>query len=254
MKRNLLSQQRLGGMQPCRKRRTRRAAAVMALAGIGVWVLAGQITVVALAAAQSSPAPGSPTPVLMDRPKEIALALSACPANVAPKAAVYVLERSGYVKVRESQNGFTAIVQHSMPTSQEPQCMDTEGARTFLPRMLKVAALRAQGKSRDEIRLAMADALAKGVFQPPTRPGVDYMLSPENLVPDDSGAVGHFPPHVMFYAPYMTNAELGSEGQAAGGPAFVAGEGTPFALVIVPVGTHAGAGHSAAEPVSGSPK
>ena len=254
MGRNILSKQRFDRMPSCRNHRTQRGVTVAALSTIGVWLVGTQITAVAPAAAQSTPAPGSPTPLLMDRPKEIALALSACPPNVAPKAAVYVLERSGYVKVRQSQNGFTAIVQHSMPTSQEPQCMDTEGARTFLPRMLKVAELRAQGKSRDEIRLTMADALAKGVFQPPTRPGVDYMLSPENLVPDENGVVGHFPPHVMFYAPYMTNAELGSEGQAAGGPAFVAGESTPYALIIVPVGTHAGAPHSVAEPASGNPK
>src|SRR6516225_10238652 len=51
---------------------------------------------------------------LMDRNKEIALALSACPPSVAGKAAVYVLDSSGYVKVRDSQNGFTAIVQHSL--------------------------------------------------------------------------------------------------------------------------------------------
>jgi hypothetical protein len=49
----------------------------------------------------------------MDRQEEIALALSACPRSVADKTAVYVLEEPGYVKVRESQNGFTAIVQHS---------------------------------------------------------------------------------------------------------------------------------------------
>jgi hypothetical protein len=151
-------------------------------------------------------------------------------------AAVYVLDKSGYVKVRDSQNGFTAIVQHSLPTSQEPQCMDAEGTRTFLPGMLKVAELRAQGKSLDEIKRFVADALAKGVFQPPTRPGIDYMLSTENLVPDDNGVVAPFPPHVMFYAPYLTNADLGSEGQAGGGPAFVAGAGTPYALIIVPVG------------------
>ena len=112
------------------------------------------------------------------------MALSACPPSVAGKTAVYVLDSSGYVKVRDSQNGFTAIVQHSLPTSQEPQCIDAEGTRTLLPRMLKVAELRAQGKSPDEIKRFVADAFAKGVFQPPTRPGVDYMLSTENLVPN----------------------------------------------------------------------
>jgi hypothetical protein len=148
--------------------------------------------------AQAAGAGRDPTPALLDRNKEVALALSACPAAVAGKAAVYVLDKSGYVKVRESQNGFTALVQHSMITSQEPQCMDSEGTRTFLPRMLKVAELRAQGKSAKEIQAIIAAEVAKGVLQPPTR------------------------------------------------PAFVAGEGTPYALVIVPVGVHEGSIHSAA--------
>jgi hypothetical protein len=204
--------------------------------------LAAQIAVSTPAAAQSTPA-GSQPPPLMDRQKEIALALSACPPSVTSKTAVYVLDKAGYIKVRDSQNGFTAIVQHSVPTSQEPQCMDAEGTRSFLPRMLKVAELRTQGKSPEEIKRIVADALAKGVFQPPTRPGIDYMLSTENVVPDDQGIVAPFPPHVMFYAPYLTNADLGSEGQAGGGPAFVAGEGTPYALIIVPVGAPHGPTH-----------
>jgi hypothetical protein len=193
-------------------------------------------------------------PLPMERQREITLALSACPASVAGRAAVYVLESSGYVKVRDSQNGFTAIVQHSMPTSQEPQCMDAEGARTLLPRYLKVAALRAEGKSPEEIQRFMADAFAKGVFQPPSRTGVDYMLSTENRVPSPNGGVESFPPHVMFYAPYLTNSELGSEGQAAGGPAFVASEGSPFALVIVPVASHTSSNHPMPDPSSSNPK
>jgi len=130
-------------------------------------VLATQGAISALAAAQSTQAAGSQLPQLMDREKETALALSACPKSVASKAAVYVLEKSGYVRVRDSQNGFTAIVQHSLPTSQEPQCMDVEGTRTFLPRILKVAELRAQGKSSEEIERFVADAFAKGL------PGAD---------------------------------------------------------------------------------
>jgi len=226
-----------------------KGIAVMGICLIG---LTFQIVVGATTLAQSTQIAGSLQPPLMDRQKEIALALSACPASVASKAAVYVLETSGYVKVRESQNGFTAIVQHSQPTSQEPQCMDAEGTRTFLPRYLKVAELRAQGKSPEEIRRFVADAFAKGIFQAPTRPGVDYMLSTENIVPlDDKGTIGHFPPHVMFYGPYMTNADLGSDGNQAG-PAFVAGEGSPHALIIVPLGTHTG--HASGDKPSGDPK
>ena len=215
--------------------------------------LAAQIAMSASGGAQSTQAAAGQTPSLMDRQKEIALALSACPESVADKAAVYVLEKSGYVKVRESQNGFTAIVQHSQLTTQEPQCMDAEGTRTFLPRYLKVAELRAQGKSREEIERFVADAFAKGVFQPPARPGVDYMLSTENLTPDGKGGIVHFPPHVMFYVPYLTNADLGSDGNQAG-PAFVAGEGSPHALMIVPVGKHAAPSHASGDKSSDRPQ
>jgi hypothetical protein len=74
------------------------------------------------------------------------------------------------------------------------------------------------------------------------------MLSTENLPPNAKGEVIHFPPHVMFYAPYLTNAELGLGGPLGPdgnpeGPAFVAGEGTPHALIIVPVAAHSGANH-----------
>jgi len=218
-------------------------------------VLATQGAISALVAAQSTQAAGSQLPQLMDREKETALALSACPKSVASKAAVYVLEKSGYVRVRDSQNGYTAIVQHSLPTSQEPQCMDVEGTRTFLPRILKVAELRAQGKSSEEIERFVADAFAKAVFQAPTRPGVDYMLSTENVVTIDEvkGIVSPFPPHVMFYGPYMTNADLGSDGNPAG-PAFVVGEGSPHALIIVPLREHADQSHTSANKSSGGPQ
>lgn len=102
---------------------------------IRIGMLAAQIAVSPSAAAQSTPVTGGQEPALMDRGKEIALALSACPAFVKNKAAVYVLEKFGYVKVRDSENGFAAIVQHSRPGAQEPRCMDAEGTRTHLPRI-----------------------------------------------------------------------------------------------------------------------
>ena len=106
----------------------------------------------ALATAVIRPVAGQSTsnqqPPLMDRQKEIALALSACPPSVASKAAVYVLDRAGYVKVRDGENGFTAIVQHAVPTSQDPQCMDAEGSRTFLPRDFESGRMARTRKKR----------------------------------------------------------------------------------------------------------
>lgn len=95
----------------------------------------------------------------------------------------------------------------------------------------------AQGKSPEEIKSFVADAFAKGVFQPPTRPGIDYMLSTENLTPDGKGGVSPFPPHVMFYGPYLTNTDIGSDGNP-GGP--------------VPSGRIPGPGHAPSEKPSGS--
>lgn len=220
----------------------------MSLVHILVLGLAAEAGLTAAAAAQPAQTVGSELRPVLDRQREIALALSACPSSVAGKAAVYVLERSGYVKVRDGQNGFTAIVQRTLPTSVEPRCMDAEGTRTHLPRTLKVAELRAQGKSREEIKRFVAEAFATGVFRPPARPGVDYMLSTENVVPidEDKGIVAPFPPHVMFYAPYLTNADLGSDGSPQA-PAFVVDEGTPHALIIVPVGAHTGPSHAPAK-------
>jgi hypothetical protein len=211
--------------------------------------LASQITVNGAIAAQSTDTVAYQPP-LMEPQKEIALALSACPTSVAGKAAVYILQLSGYVKAREGQNGFTAIVQHLLPTSVEPLCMNAEGTRTHLPQVLKVAELRAQGKTFEEIKRFMDEAFANGTFQLPSRTSVDYMLSTENVVPNDKGVVEPFPPHVMFYVPYLTNAELGADIGPDGNPtgaAFVAREGTRDATIIIPIGTHTGASHASAE-------
>ena len=183
-----------------------------------------------------------PSP-LMDRQKEIALALSACPQSVAGKAAVYVLEKSGYVKVRESQNGFTAIVGHAFSNSVDPQCMNAEATRAHLPPMLKLAELRAQGKSSEEIKRIIAEGYANGSFPKPTGLAIDYMLSKENFVPNFKGGVSPYPPHVMFFVPGITNAELGADVTLGPdgnphAPAFVVNEGTAQAIIIVTAEAH----------------
>ena len=188
---------------------------------------------------QSTGASSGQMPPLMERDKEIALALSSCPTFLRDKAAIYVLEKSGYVKIRESGNGFTAIVRHVRPNSQQPQCLDADAEQTFLRQILKEAELRAQGKTQQEIQAFMSAAVAKGNFSPPIRPGIIYMLSDQNF--NTNGKGEHFPPHVMFYGTGMTNGDLGVDGKDLGqdgnpkGPIFVAGDGSPFGLVIVPV-------------------
>lgn len=163
--------------------------------------------------------------------------MSAGPDEVAEGAAVYVLEKSGYVKIRDSKNGFTCIVERSAPNTFEPQCMDAEGSETILPRILFAAEQRAQGKSEEQIEAAVSEGYASGRFRAPRRPGINYMLSTQNIVPlnPSTGEVGHYQPHLMFYAPYMTNKDLGIK-PGPGVKLFIVGEGTPGAYIIVPVG------------------
>jgi hypothetical protein len=179
-----------------------------------------------------------------DREREIALAFEAGPPSVTAKAGVYIHDQTGLVKARESENGFVCLVDHRIPHSVEPQCLDAEGVRTFLPRFQLVAALRAKGTPEPEIRKAVKAAFAAGRFNAPTRPGVIYMLSPHNVVTidEEKGIAAPFQPHLMFYAPNLTSRDLGSDG-APTSPLFVVDEKTPHALMIVPVPT-GGGGHA----------
>src|SRR5262249_2121165 len=54
-------------------------------------------------------------PELLPRKKEIELALSAAPEHLRKDAAVYMLHRNGFVKIGDSTNGFTCIVNRDPP-------------------------------------------------------------------------------------------------------------------------------------------
>jgi hypothetical protein len=147
--------------------------------------------------------------------KEIELALSAAPEHLRSSAGVYVLERNGYVTVRESTNGFTCIVNRDHPLSLKPVCFDAEGTATILPKILRVGELLMQRKPMAEIDAEIAEGFRSGKYISPRRIGVAYMLSGDirNYDPH-TGKVDSFPPHVMFYAPNLTNADLGTTREA----------------------------------------
>ncbi len=148
---------------------------------------------------------------LLPREREVALALSAAPEHLREGATVYVLERTGYVKVREGSNGFSCLVVRDHPQELAPICHDPEGSRTVVPRLLRAAELRAQGRSEEEIRQEINDGLRTGMYRLPQRVGIAYMLSPEAkaFVPELSRAVV-LKPHVMLYAPYLRNEDIGA--------------------------------------------
>jgi hypothetical protein len=177
-----------------------------------------------------------PLPELLPREKEIALAVSAGPEHLRNGAGVYVLERNGFVKVRDSANGFTCIVNRDHPLNQKPVCFDAEGTATILPKILRVGELLMQGTPMSKIDAEIAEGFRCGKYIAPRRPGVAYMLSGDigNFNPR-TGKVESFPPHVMFYAPNLTNADLGTTPEAlASNPwlPFVAYQG-PHGFIIM---------------------
>jgi|ERR1700683_203922 hypothetical protein len=177
----------------------------------------------------------------MPREQQIALALSAAPAEVSGNATVYILGPQGYEKVRQGTNGFSCIVGRSFAKPTEttiaPMCYDAEGSRTLLLVSLRTEELRAAGKSEAEIKADIANGYKDGRFKAPAKPGFLYMMSSKNrLGPDPkTGETVGFPPHVMFYAPYMTAKDLGYSQQELDANPYMglANPGEPDALIVV---------------------
>lgn len=181
-------------------------------------------------------------PPLLAESKEIQESLEAAPAHLRDQAGVYVLERDGYRRVRDSRNGFTCLIERDLATDFAPECFDAEGSATFVPVILYRAEQRARGVNSMEIERAVAAGYTSGRFIAPRRVGICYMLSSRNIVILDrpSGKVGPVGPHLMFYAPNLRNADFGATPDMAA-HFIIADEGTPSALIIVPVSTDADA-------------
>jgi hypothetical protein len=178
-------------------------------------------------------------PELMPQEKEMVMALSAAPDHLRDKAGVYVLEKTGFVRVRETANGFTCIVNRDHPLNLKPTCYDSEGAATILPVVLRFGELLMQARPLPEIYAEIKEGFHSGKYISPRRAGVAYMLSGDirNFNPG-TGRIDSFPPHMMFYAPNITNADIGTTGAAiAQDPwlPFVAYQG-PQGYIIVVVG------------------
>jgi len=169
----------------------------------------------------------------LPREERIKLAESAAPQEISGKATVYVLERTGYVKVREGTNGFSCFVDRQTPLNQEPTCFDAEGSRTTLPTRIFVEEQRAKGNSEEEINAAVGEGYRTGRFRAPQKPGIVYMMSDAGyLYIAEKNLIVHIPAHLMFYAPYAKEEDIGSSPPAANMPHLIRA-GQPDAYIIV---------------------
>lgn len=146
---------------------------------------------------------------------ETALALSALPERLRADASVFGLRDGAYVKLKDGEGPFTCIVERRHRDSVMPQCVDRAGRDTVLPALIERSERTLAGQGDD----AEPDHLA-----PPARAGVSYMMSDFNYawVPS-AKAILKVAPHVMFYAPGLTNDDIGGSLQAG-----TENRGTPF--------------------------
>jgi hypothetical protein len=168
--------------------------------------------------------------ITLPRDLEMRLAVNALPKPLRDGASVLVLESGGYVKARPGTNPFTCIVSRRGGNFY-PVCFDEEGTRTILPAYVDDAVLRMKGTSEEQIERELAAGFESGRYRPPSRPGIAYMLSPATYMLT-SGKLQLTPPHTMFYAPFLTDADIGG---MMGRTAFVDRPG-PHGMIIVLAG------------------
>jgi hypothetical protein len=167
----------------------------------------------------------------LPREERIKLAKSAAPPEISDHATVYALDKTGYVKVQDGTNGFSCFVDRQTPLNLEPTCFDAEGSATTLISRFYAEDQRAKGKSEEEIKAGIDAGYKAGKFHAPAKPGIVYMMSDQGVL-FVSGKLVHIPAHLMFYAPYATDKDIGSPPAAANMPRLIRA-GQPDAVVIV---------------------
>jgi len=145
--------------------------------------------------------------IVIPRDLEMRLAVNALPPSLREDATIRVMGPAGYVEARHGSNPFTCIVSRRGGNFY-PVCFDREGAKTILPAYEDDATMRMKGAGDAEVDAALAKGFADGTYRPPARPGIAYMLSPCTYM-IDNGKLRAVPPHTMFYAPFLTDADVG---------------------------------------------
>jgi hypothetical protein len=188
-----------------------------------------------------APAAGYPVkPEPLADSVEIALALSAAPAELSKVATVYTVKDGKTITLRAGTSGSACIVVRDFHGgSLYPICFNPEGARTVLKREIMQVQMRSLGVPEDSIDRAVAAAYKRGDLEMPRDLALAYMMSPRQVLFSASAKegrrVGAWHPHLMFYVPGATPAKVGLSDGTGNGPIGFSGAGTPNAELIVKV-------------------
>lgn len=92
-----------------------------------------------------------------------------------------------------------------------PAHLRDSATATILPKVVFIGDALVRGVPLQEVERQLAEKFASGEFIAPRRPGIAYMLTREicNYNPQ-TGEVGTFPPHIMFYVSNLTDRDIGT--------------------------------------------
>ena len=181
------------------------------------------------AGAQNKQTPGGVTKIdPLPRDLEIQLALSALPPHLRDNATVYVLNPDkGFEVARKGSNGFHALVARtgddtfrgSWPLKEYrddilyPISFDQAGTNAQMRVFFDAAEMQAKGTPPEQLKKIIQEHYKAHYYKAPERAGVSYMLSPilrTYVNPDENENVATANvPHVMHYAPNVSNEEVG---------------------------------------------
>jgi hypothetical protein len=151
---------------------------------------------------------------------ETQFALSALPPALRDQATVYLLEpKNRYHLSRQGTSGVTCLVQRTVWEMADfrddiyiPLCYDAVGTKTYLKVIMDAAALRAQGMSPVALKADIANRYKNRTYKVPEKTGLSYMVAPvmRTVGPPDMQVHTMPMPHLMFYAPNITNEDIGA--------------------------------------------
>ena len=151
---------------------------------------------------------------------ETQFALSALPPALRDRATVYLLDpKKGYQLSRQGTSGVTCLVERTAWEQADsrndiyvPLCYDAAGSKTFLKVIMDTAALRIQGMSPGALKAEIESRYKNQTYQAPAHAGLSYMVAPVMrtwMMPDFNVHTMSMP-HLMFYAPNITNEDIGA--------------------------------------------
>jgi len=183
------------------------------------WVLAIAISLVGVGRSAWSQAVET-TIDRMPAKLEAQFALSALPKALREQAAVYLLDPAkGYQLSQKGTSGLTCLVQRTVWEMADfrndiyiPLCYDAAGTKTYLKVIMDAAALRIQGMTAVALKAEIDNRYQKKIYVAPEKAGVSYMIAPvfRTVGPPDMKVNTMPMPHLMFYAPGITNADIGA--------------------------------------------